>query len=166
MSKEKLKERVEHITEMVRDFCGLKLNEEYFSLSEKLIGKLKRKRPSPLLRGKEEIWAASIVHAIGYVNFLYDKSFEPHLSFDEVNDFFGTKKSSVGSKSSQIRNMFKLNRLGNYDFMTTYIKNRNPLYNMVLVNDLIIPISELPEEYQKLVKEARDKGEDIQLFTK
>ncbi|MEM7575706.1 MAG: DUF6398 domain-containing protein, partial [Bacteroidota bacterium] len=118
MSKEKLKEKVDKITRLATSFCAQKLNEEYFELVEKVIGKLSRKRPSPLLRGKEEIWAAGVVHAIGHVNFLYDNSFEPYITFDELNEYFGTKKSSMGNKAAEIRKMFKMNRLTNFDFMT------------------------------------------------
>lgn len=165
MSKEKLKERVNRITELSTTLCAQKLDEEYFEVTEKVIGKLSRKRPSPLLRGKVEIWAAGIVHAIGQVNFLYDKSFKPYISFDELNDFFGTKKSSVGNKAADIRKMLKMNKLTNFDYMTKSRKNDHPIYNSVLVNGLIVPISMLPEQYQQLVKEARAKGEDIEFWT-
>ena len=56
MSKEKLQERVKKITELATGFCAQELNESYFALTEKVIGKLSRKRPSPLLKGKETIW--------------------------------------------------------------------------------------------------------------
>ena len=165
MSKEKLKEKVDKITELATSFCVQKLNEEYFELAEKVIGKLSRKRPSPLLRGKEEIWAAGVVHAIGYVNFLYDKSFEPYTTFDELNEYFGTKKSSVGNKAAEIRKMFKMNRLSNFDFMTDSRKEDHPVYNTVMVDGFIVPVSSIPEEYRQIVKEARERGEDVQFWT-
>lgn len=164
--KEKLKERIGKITELATSFCIQKLNEQYFGLAEKVIGKLSRKRPSPLRRGKEEIWAAAVVHAIGYVNFLYDKSFEPYITFDELNDFFETKKSSVGNKAAEIRKMFKMDRLSNFDFMTDNRKENHPFFNMVMVDGLIVPISSIPQEYQQIVKDARDRGEEIQFWTK
>ena len=166
MSKEKLKEKVNKITELATGFCTQKLNEEYSELVEKVIGKLSRKRPSPLLRGKEEIRAAGVVHAIGHVNFLYDKSFKPYITFDELNEYFGTKKSSVGNKASEIRKMFKMNQFTNFDFMTDNSKVDHPIYNTVMVDGFIVPISSIPEEYQKAVREARERGEDIQFRTK
>lgn len=166
MSKEKLKERVDKITELATSFCAQKLNEEYFELAKRVIGKLSRKRPSPLLRGKEEIWAAGVVHAIGHVNFLYDKSFEPYITFDELNEYFGTKKSSVGNKAAEIRKMFKMNRLTNFDFMTDSRKEDHPFYNTVIVDGFIVPVSSIPEEYQQIVKEARERGGDVQFWTK
>ena len=165
MSKEKLKERVNKITELATSFCTQKLDEEYLELIEKVIGKLSRKRPSPLLRGKEEIWAAGVIHSIGQVNFLYDKSFEPYISFDDLNNFFGTKKSTVGNKAAEIRKMFKMDRLTGFDFMTGSRKHEHPIYNYVMVDGYIVSLSSLPEEYQKIVRAARDKGEDIQFWT-
>lgn len=166
MSKEKLQERVDKITELVTSFCAQKLNDDYFKLAEKVIGKLKRKRPSPLLSGREEIWAAGIVHALGHVNFLYDKSFEPYITFDELNDFFGTKKGSVTGKSAEIREILKMNRMTNFDYMTKDRKEDHPVYNMVTVDGYFVHISSLPEDIQKIIKEARDKGGDIQIWTK
>jgi len=166
MSKEKLKERTERIKALATGFCAEKLDEEYFELAEKVVGKLSRKRPSPLLRGKEEIWAAGVIHAIGHINFLFDKSFEPYVSSDELNEYFGTKKSSVSNKAAEIRKMFKMNRLTNFDFMTGNRKNEHPIYNMVMVNGFMMPITALPEEYQQMVKEARERGEDIQFHTR
>jgi len=165
MSKEKLKEKVDKITELATSFCLQKLNKEYVELAEKVIGKLSRKRPSPLLRGREEIWAAGVVHAIGQVNFLYDSSFEPYITSDELNEYFGSKKSSVGNKAAEIRKMFKMNRLSNFDFMTDSRKEDHPVYNTVMVDGFIVPVSSIPEEYRQIVKEARERGEDVQFWT-
>lgn len=165
MSKEKLKLRIAKIEEKCFNFCDQFLDEEYKAIVDKLIGKLSRKRPSPLLRGKEEIWAAGIVHAVGQVNFLNDRSFEPYISFDDLNIHFGTKKSSVGNKAADIRNMFKMDRMSNFEFMTSSRKGEHPLYNSVMVNGFIVPVSSLPKEYQELVFKAREKGEDIEFRT-
>ncbi|RMG28934.1 MAG: hypothetical protein D6730_04810 [Bacteroidetes bacterium] len=118
------------------------------------------------MRGKEEIWAAAVVHAIGQVNFLYDKSFEPYITFDELNEYFGTKKSSVGNKAAKIRKMFKMDKLTNFDFMTDSIKKEHPIYNIVMVDGFMVPISSIPEEYQQIVREVREQGGDIQFWTK
>ena len=60
--------------------------------------------------------------------------------------------------------MLKMNRMSNFDFMTENCKNNHPMYNSVMVDGLIVPISALPEEYQQMVKEVRQKGEDIQFW--
>ena len=166
MSKEKLKARVDTITALATDFCNQKLDKEYFELIEKLIGKLSRKRPSPLLKGKEAIWAAGVVHALGQINFLDDRSFEPYVSFDELNNFFETKKSTVGNKVADIRKMFKMNKMTNFEFMTESRKKSSTSYNMVMVDGFFVSISALPEEYQKVAREAKEKGKDISFRTK
>ncbi len=93
---------------MAGAFCTQKLDEEYFQLSQKLIKKLGRKRNVPFESGKIEIWAAGIIHALGLINFLFDKSFEPYVTVNEINDHFGTKQSTVTGKSKQIRDLLKL----------------------------------------------------------
>jgi hypothetical protein len=37
---------------------------------------------------------------------------------------------------------------------------------MIMVDDMIVPIDALPEEIQKLVREARERGEDVAITTK
>ena len=58
--------------------CSEHLNEEYAALSRKAAAMLARERPSPLLSGKVETWAAAIVYAVGQMSFLFDKSEEPY----------------------------------------------------------------------------------------
>ncbi len=152
MPNEKLKEKVEKISTLTAGFCEQKLDAAYSELVGKLIGKLSRKRPSPLLKGKEEIWAAGIIHAIGQVNFLYDRSSKPNITFDELNDYFFTSKSTVGNKAAEIRKMFKMDRITGFEFMSESNKKDNIFYNSVMVNGFIVPISSLPEEYQDLIK--------------
>ena len=65
-------------------FCAQQLYSEYFQLCEKLILKLGRKRDVPFRSGKIEIWAAAVVYAIGSINFLFDKSFEPYLTAEQI----------------------------------------------------------------------------------
>ena len=166
MSKEKLKTKVDTITKLATDFCTQKLDKEYLKLTQKLIGKLKRKRPSPLLKGQEKIWAAAVVHALGQVNFLYDKSSEPYISLTDLNAYFGTKKGTVSGRSAEIRKMFKMSYFSNPEFSTQYVKDINPMNKFVMLDGFIFPISELPEEYQKIAREAIDRGEEVQFWTK
>ena len=44
-------------------FCAEYPDEEHAALCRKLVAKLARKRPSPLLRGDLRIWAGGILHA-------------------------------------------------------------------------------------------------------
>lgn len=159
-----MKERQQQILDLVKEFCTQKLNDGYAELSEKMVQKLGRKRPPPIATGQPEIWAAAIIHAIGSVNFLFDQSFEPYATLDDINSFFGTKKSTTGNKARQIRDMFKLDRWDN-EFSTRGMRDSNPLSNFVMVDGLIVPVDSLPEEYQEMVRQARAEGKDISFRT-
>lgn len=164
MDKKIKNEKEEKIIELVSQFCRKKINEEYEQLCIELTKKLGRKRNVPFMTGNLEIWAASIVYTIGMLNFLFDKSFEPYIPATAIHDYFGTKSSTVGAKSKLIRDLLKLDRFNN-EFATSHMVESNPFNQFVMVDDLIYPISSLPEEFQKMVKDARARGEDISFRT-
>jgi hypothetical protein len=138
--------RIENsLIESVTSFCRQRLDEEYADLCVKLIEKMGRKRIIPFLSGRPEIWAAAVVYAIGSVNFLFDKSFEPYITANELCAHFGAKNSSVTQKAKVIRDMFRLNYF-DPDFSTKHSRENNPLKNMVMVNDYIVPRDFLEEE--------------------
>lgn len=164
--KEKLTERTSRIQGLINNFCEEKLNEEYQVVLDKVIGKLSRKRPSPLLRGREAIWAAGIVHAVGHINFLGDKSSKPHATLEDICTFFDTKSSSTGSKAADIRKILKMNRLTSGDYMTNSRRTENPIFNMVMVDGFLVPISSIPPQYQEMVREAAKEGKTLSFTTK
>ena len=138
MDKEKIIEKQQEIIRLAKSFCHEKINEEYAALAEKLICKLGRKRNVPFIGGKTNVWAAAVIHALGSINFLFDKSFEPYVSLDDINDFFGTKKTTTGNKSKEIRDMLKL---GYWDaeFSTKGMAGRNPFANFTMMGGFIVP---------------------------
>lgn len=107
-------------------------------------------------RLKAEIWAAAVIHALGTINFLFDKSFEPYVTVEEINVFFGTNKSSTGTKSKFIRDLLNL---GYFDaeFSTQPITQNNPFEGLMMVNGFIIPKDSLPEILPK--KEIKNKSD-------
>ena len=165
MDKQIIQERQQKILELIRGFCAKKLNEEYLDLSERLVQKLGRKRSQPLATGQIEIWAASIIHALGTINFLFDRSAEPYVSIDEINNYFGTNKTTSGSKSKQIRELLKLDRWDK-EFSTKRMSNSIPFANLVMVNEFIVPVDALPEQHQIAVRQAKEAGIDISFSTK
>lgn len=164
MDKKKIKEREKKLLEMTGMFCSQKLDDDYFQLSEKLIKKMGRKRDVPFKRGRLEIWAAAIVYCIGSINFLFDKSFEPYITAQEISDYFGTKNSTVSNKARQIREMFKLKMFDN-EFATEHVNETNPFNDLVMVDGLIVPLSSIPENLQELVRKERSEGRDIEFTT-
>lgn len=68
---EALRPAYDPIIRVIDDVCAKHLNDEYKTLAHKLAAALARKRPSPLTRGKPEVWACGILYALGSVNFLW-----------------------------------------------------------------------------------------------
>jgi len=164
MNKDEIKKREKKLLELTGTFCEQHLDNDYAQLCDKLIKKLGRKRDVPFQRGKIEIWAAAVIHALGAINFLFDKSFEPYISLDQLNDYFGTNKSTVTNKSKQIKDLLKLWHFSP-EFSTQHMTDNNPFNDMVIVDGFIVPLSELSEDLQKLVKEERAAGRDIEFTT-
>ena len=94
------------IVALTDPFCQQYLTAEYATLCQELAAALARKRPSPLSRGKPAIWACGIVHGLGTVNFLFDKTQTPHMRADELCAAFGVSQSSGANKARVIRDMF------------------------------------------------------------
>jgi len=135
----KIKEREIKLIELTKEYCSQNLDDDYSQLSEKLIKKLGRKRSVPFESGKIEIWAAGVIHALGTINFLFDKSGEPHVTASDINNYFGTNQSTVTGKSKQIRDLLKLAYFDK-DFSTRGIIKQNSLKNMVVMNGFIVSI--------------------------
>ena len=89
-------------------FCDAYLNAEYKRLTRKLIERIGKETPSPLLRGRDDIWAAGIVHAIGSANYLFDKSFKPYVSAAELAGLFGVATGSAAQKATQLRDRYPI----------------------------------------------------------
>lgn len=134
--------------------CREHLNEEYAEMARRLAAALARKRPSPILRGKSEIWACGIVYALGTVNFLFDPSQAPYMRADELCAAFGVSKSSGANKAAQIRDMF-----GMYQFDPRWclpsLIDENPLVWYIQVNGMIVDARRVPREVQEI---AYEKG--------
>ncbi len=156
-----VKTREKELLGLTGAFCSQRLDDEYRQLFEKGILKLGRKKEVPFKRGKIEIWAAAIVHAIGSINFLFDKSFEPFLPAEEINEYFGTNSSTVSNKARQIKDMLDLWYF-NPEFSTRHMIENNPLNDMVMVDGFIVPISSIPEDMQEMVRKERAEGRDIE----
>ena len=142
------------ITALTDTFCAKQLNEEYRALIHRVVANLARRRPSPLLKGKENVWAAAAVHAVGRVNFLDDPSQVPHCSPKTIYEFFGVAESTGQSKSKEIRNALGMEVMNPEWILPSRLAD-NPLVWMVEIDGLIIDIRQAPPELQRL---AYEKG--------
>ncbi|MBT3208793.1 MAG: hypothetical protein HN704_10985 [Bacteroidetes bacterium] len=147
MTKKEIKKKEKQLLEQTSIFCSQKLDDDYYQLCEKLILKLGRKRDVPFQRGKIEIWAAAVIYAIGSINFLFDKSFEPYMTANQISEYFGAKNSTVSNKARQIKEMFNMGYFSP-EFSTQRMEKSNPLKDMVMVDGLIVPLSSIPDDLQ------------------
>lgn len=66
-----------------------------------------RKREVSFLTGRIEIWAAAVIHALGTINFLFDKENSPDVPVSEIYQFFNTSQSTTSQKSKRLEACLK-----------------------------------------------------------
>jgi len=147
-------EKFAAITALADAFCAKQLNEEYRVLIHRVVASLARKRPSPLLKGKENVWAAAAAHAVGRVNFLDDPSQFPHCKPKILYEFFGVAESTGQNKSKEIREALRMGPLSP-EWTLPSRRPENPLVWMLEVNGLVIDVRQASAELQRL---AYEKG--------
>jgi len=123
------------ITEMTDTFCNERLDDEYAGICRHVAGKLARKRDNKITRGKREIWAAGIIYAVGQMNFLFDSSFEPYQSADDICQYFGTRKSTTSQKAKLIRDHIGMNDYWDPEYSTSHMQNNNPMSGLRMTRD-------------------------------
>jgi hypothetical protein len=149
-----LQPSVEQICALTDSFCADHLDGEYAQLCRGLVAKLARKRPSPLLRGDLRIWAAAAIHAVGSINFLFDRSQTPHLTVDQLCAFTGVAKGTMANKARLIRETLKT---GQYDpeFCRRALLEHHPYAWLIELDGLIVDARALPAHLQAA---ARQRG--------
>ena len=142
------------ITELTDDYCSKKLSEEYAHLSRFATAALCRKRPSPLQSGSLHTWACGIIYAVGFVNFLFDKSTSPYVTAEELANAFSISKSTAGNKSKKIRELLKIQQFDHHWFLPSRIENTSMAW-MITLNGFIVDARKLSREIQEI---AYEKG--------
>ena len=144
-----LREKFDAISQATDAFCGQRLNDDYKKVIRQALAALSRKRPSPLLKGKDKAWAAGVVHAVGMVNFLFDPSQTPTCKAPEIYAHFGVGASTGQAKSKETRDALGM---GQFSPEWTVASNldRNPLVWMLEVNGLLVDVRRMPLEMQEM----------------
>src|ERR1022692_1659730 len=101
----------EEITRATDQCCHAMLDEEYAEICRRIAAALCRKRPSPLAQGKVKSWIAGIVHAAGFVNFLWDPDRKPYMSASDIGKCFGAGYSTTVARSKIIQRVLGLYQL-------------------------------------------------------
>jgi hypothetical protein len=142
------------VTGLIDKFCQEHLNEEYAALCRRLAEKLARKRPSPLLHGNLNAWASGIIRAVGWVNFLHDKSQTPYMRLSDIDAGFGVGESTGAAKLAAIRKMFKLYQLDPGWTLPSRLDD-NPMAWMLQVDGFLMDVRHASRELQEV---AFNKG--------
>ena len=150
----KMRDRYDEIAGLIESFCRERLNDEYADVGRRMTAALCRKRPSPAARGKAASWAAGIVQAAGHVNFLFDKSQEPHLRTDEIASGFGVAKGTASAKGTAVTKALDLMQLDPRFCIGSLVDN-NPLIWILSVNGFMVDVRNMPREVQEI---AFEKG--------
>nr|WP_186324701.1 DUF6398 domain-containing protein [Paenibacillus bovis] len=148
-SNEKVEEKNAELLKLTMEFSKKFLNDEYEEVIKKLINKMARKREVPFLSGRIEIWAAAVIHALGTINFLFDKSTQPYVSAKDIFEYFGTKQSTTSQKSKKIRDMFNMTYFDS-NFSIKSVDQDSPFNNLTMVNGLIVPQDFLNDKHVEM----------------
>jgi len=151
---QKMRAKFEEITALTDQVCEEHLDEDYAQLARYATAALCRKRPSPLKRGRADIWACGIVYALGTVNFLFDQSQDPHMSAGELCAAFGVKKSTGANKARRVRDTLNMSQM-DPDWYRPSQMDDNIMAWMIMVNGLIVDARQLPRQIQEA---AYEKG--------
>lgn len=145
---QKMRERFEAVMAIVDSFCRDHLNDEYAVLCRRMAVAMCRKRPSPLAGGTAQVWACAIVYAVGKVNFLFDKSQNPHLSAVELCRLMGVSQASASAKSGRILDILNTMPLDPRWCLPGKLDD-NPLAWMITVNGIVMDARRTPREVQE-----------------
>jgi Domain of unknown function (DUF6398) len=142
-----LRAQVEAISALTDAYCAERLDSEYAELCRRLVAKLARKRPSPLVRGDVRIWAAAALYTVGSVNFLFDRSQPLHLTADELSALTGVPKSTMANKWKRIRDLLGLGPF-DHEFCRRELIEQSPVAWLVVVDGIVVDARWLPSELQ------------------
>ncbi len=161
MKQEKTMQTKQQLLNLTEDFCNKKLDEEHKELAHKLIHAIFRNSNHSFANEKPAILAAGVIHAIGSVNLLFDDSFEPYISEQELNDDFETNPEMTNNYSVIIREQLNLNFFDR-EYPSQVHEEDHPLKDMISIDGIHISLDLLPSSLKKKVEEARAEGFEIE----
>jgi|SRR5450830_30493 len=144
-----MREKFDTIALSADAFCDQHLNDEYKQLIRLALAALCRKRPSPLLKGQDNSWAAGAVHALGMVNFLFDPAQTPHCKATDIWVHFGLAPGTGQTHSKKIRDALDMGQMDPQWTLPSRM-DANPLIWMLEVNGCTVDARQLPLEVQDI----------------
>ena len=150
----KMQAKYDEIIAITDRVCAERLNAEFAQLARHATAALCRKRPSPLTSGRASSWACGIVYALGFVNFVFDKSQEYYISAQDLCAAFGVSKGTGYAKSKQVRDMLDMTQFDPMWCLPSILDD-NPLVWYIMVNGFVVDARSMPRDMQEL---AYEKG--------
>jgi len=150
----KMQAKYDEIVVITDRVCAERLNAEFAQLARYATAALCRKRPSPLERGRAGSWACGIVYALGFANFMFDKSQEYCVSAQDLCAAFDVSKGTGYAKSKQVRDMLGVPHFDPNWYLPSKLDD-NPMAWHIMVNGFIVDARSMPREVQEL---AYEKG--------
>ena len=144
----------EEIVALTDAFCARHLTEGYARLARAMTAALCRKRPSPLLKGRSLSWAAGVLYALGQNNFLWDPSFEPHMTATDLCSAIGVSSGTASGKAREISDRLDISP-ADAEWCIPEVIGRNPMIWILEVNGVALDIRQAPHDIQDL---AFEKG--------
>ena len=144
-----MQEKFNAISQATDAFCDQRLNDDYKKVIRSALAALSRKRPSPLLKSKDNAWAAGVVHAVGMVNFLFDPSQTPTCKAPEIYAHFGVSASTVSLRSKETRDALGMSQFSP-EWTVASNMDKNPLIWMLEVNGLLVDVRRMPLAMQEI----------------
>jgi hypothetical protein len=135
------------IVKLIDSFCQKYLNEDYRELCEDMATALCI-NDFPLDEGRPVSWASGIVHALGWVNFLQDRTQSPHMTSAQLAEGFGVSQGTMMAKSKTIRDELDLMPF-DPDWCLPALLEDNPLVWMVSVDGFIMDARYAPRQIQE-----------------
>jgi hypothetical protein len=145
--------RLTELVGLTDGFCDAHLNAEYKDLCREMAVAICQKG-SLVLHGKPQGWAAGIVYALGWVNFLGDSNQTPHMKSPDIANGFGVSMATMQAKAKVIREELDLIPF-HPDWTLASRMDSNPLVWMLEVNGFLMDIRKAPREAQAA---AYEKG--------
>jgi hypothetical protein len=142
-----LRERVDSLMARLDPFCTSHLNSDYRELLYAALAALARKRPSPLLSGRESSWCAGVVQAIGTANFLFDPSQTPHCPAKTICEAFGVSASTAHAHAKKVRELLGIHPFAPHWSLPSVLE-QSAIPWMLEVNGFIQDVRDLPLEIQ------------------
>lgn len=144
--------RFREVVALTDAFCAAHLDDEYRDICRQLAVEVCQEG-SPVTRGKAAGWAAGVVAAVGFVNFLGDPS-QPHsMTTEEMARHIGVSPATLHSKSKAIRDELDIIRMGPR-YCTRGMIAGNPLVWLVEVRGVIVDLRQAPRDVQEAAYRA------------